>query len=194
MPSGVLTPGWEIITSTDASVTVVDPRFSLLNDAVLLLDARLSSSTLVGVSSPLFGLPCAFFRFVSSKPAPRPPSSTILSRKSSQLIHIGEPCCKISTPSSPTLWPCSMSVMETNLSEPSLGSCIALTSILRSLPMASFARTTVLKDDSTMTGTGRYCRAVREAAVEVGMDEMPTERGSLRIEAGEWASSRWMSK
>jgi hypothetical protein len=182
------------MTSTDASTTVVDPRFALLKEDGLLLDLLLFPSILVGVISPLSAMPLSFPRFESSRPAPRPPSSTMLSRNSSQLIQIGEPWCNMSTPRSATLRPCSISVIDTILSGLSPGSCIALTSMLRSLPIASFAKITVLRDDSTRTGTGRYCRAVSAAAVVVGVDVIPTERASLRFEAGDGGPSGRISK
>jgi hypothetical protein len=41
-------------------------------------------------------------------------------------------------------------------------------SIPSSLPIASFANTTVFIEESTMSGTGRYCNAARDIMVAVG--------------------------
>jgi hypothetical protein len=50
--------------------------------------------------------------------------------------------------------------------------------------MASLARTTVFSEDSTRTGTGRYCSAVRDA-IEADGDVKCMESESLRIEFGD---------
>jgi hypothetical protein len=55
-------------------------------------------------------------------------------------------------------------------------------SIPSNRPMASFANTTVFKEDRTRIGTGRYCNAVREAIVVVGDGNCMDRESELRID------------
>jgi hypothetical protein len=49
-------------------------------------------------------------------------------------------------------------------------------------PIASFAITTVFKEDRTRRGTGRYCNAVREAIVVVGDGSRMESESELRMD------------
>ena len=51
-------------------------------------------------------------------------------------------------------------------------------------PIASFARTTVFCADKTMTGTGKYCSAAKDAMVADGSARC-IDMESLRIELGD---------
>lgn len=55
--------------------------------------------------------------------------------------------------------------------------------------MASFAITTVFSEDSTKRGTGRYCRAVRDATIADGVDECIDIESLLCIELGDFGRS-----
>jgi len=52
-------------------------------------------------------------------------------------------------------------------------------------PIASFASTTVFKEERTRSGTGRYCSAVRDAAVIEGVVDVGIDIAWERMEPGE---------
>jgi len=52
-------------------------------------------------------------------------------------------------------------------------------------PIASFASTTVFKEERTRSGTGRYCSAVRDAAVVEGVMDVGIDIVWERMEPGE---------
>jgi hypothetical protein len=56
--------------------------------------------------------------------------------------------------------------------------------------MASFATTMVLREDRTRRGTGRYCKAVRDAMVVVGDGMRMDMESVLRMEFGDFDLDR----
>jgi hypothetical protein len=74
-------------------------------------------------------------------------------------INIGDPFWRTSMPNSPILLPCNESVTDIPWS------AVLSKSMPNNRPIASFARHTVFKEESTNSGTGRYWRAVSEVIV-----------------------------
>jgi len=52
-------------------------------------------------------------------------------------------------------------------------------------PIASFANTTVFKEERTRSGMGRYCNAVRDAAVVEGVMDIGIDIAWDRMEPGD---------
>jgi hypothetical protein len=92
---------------------------------------------------------------------------------------MGDPFWRISIPRSPIDFSRSTSDMDESWR------VVLSKSIPSKRPIASFANTTVFKEDRTKRGTGRYCNAVREAIVVVGVGNRIESESELRMDDGD---------
>jgi hypothetical protein len=92
---------------------------------------------------------------------------------------MGDPFWRMSIPSSPIDFSRSTSDIDESWR------VVLSKSIPSKRPIASFANTTVFKEDRTRRGTGKYCNAVREASVVVGDGNRMESESELWMDDGD---------